>query len=79
MSSQAAFISLWTTVALNFVVGGVIWLSQREELDSYKPDPEAYAWSTVGTNLMGFAILVAVVALATHAIVAAIEENSRSR
>ncbi len=79
MSSQTAFISLWTTVALNFVVGGVIWLSQREELDSYRPDPEAYAWSAIGTNLMGFAILVAVVALAAHAIVGAIEENSKSK
>jgi hypothetical protein len=79
LSSQKSLLYLWVTAALNFLVGGIIWFSQREELDSYSPDPEAFAWSAIGTNLMGFGILVAVVALAAEAIVGAIEENSKPK
>jgi hypothetical protein len=79
MSSGSAFAVLWVTVGINFAVGLFIWFAQREELDSWSPDPEAYAWSAIGTNLMGFAILVAVVTLAAHAIVGAIKENANSK
>lgn len=78
MSSQYALLALWLTAGANLFIGGVIWINQREELDSYSPDPDALVWSAIGTNLMGFAVLVAVVALATHAIVGAIEENAKS-
>ena len=79
MQSQYALLALWATAGVNFFVGGVIWINQREELDSYRPDPDALVWSAIGTNLMGFAVLVAVVTLAAHAIVGAIEENSKSK
>ena len=79
MYSLNALFALWATAGINFLVGGTIWLFQREELDSYRVDPEAYAWSAIGTNLMGFAILVAVVTLAAHAIVGAIKENANSK
>ena len=78
MTSTYSLFALWAIAGANFLVGGVIWINQREELDSYRPDPDALVWSAIGTNLMGFAVLVAVVALATHAIVGAIEENAKS-
>ena len=77
MRSGTALIALWLTAIANFLIGLIIWGAQREELDSYSPDPEAFAWSTIGTNLMGFAVLVFVVTMATHAIVSAIEENAK--
>ena len=79
MSSGSAFAVLWVTAGINFVAGGSIWFAQREEIDSYYADAETYAWSAIGTNLMGFAILVAVVTLAAYAIVGAIKENANSK
>lgn len=80
MSSQSAFMALWATVGINFVVGGIIWLSnQGDQYSSLgRPDVDAIAWTAIGTNLVGFAVLVAVVTLAAHAIVGAIEENAKS-
>lgn len=72
MSSQYALLALWATAGLNFFVGGVIWIIQVR-------DSEADAGSAIGTNLMGFAILVAVLALAAQAIVGAIQENAKSK
>lgn len=78
MKSQNALLYLWLIAGLNFVVGGIIWLAQREELDnSYSSNGDALVWSAIGTNLVGFAALVFVITFATHAIVGAIEENRR--
>ena len=77
MSSANALVTLWVIVGLNFVVGGIIWLSnQGNQYSSFgRPDVDAIAWTAIGTNLMGFAILVAVATLVAHAIVGAIEES----
>lgn len=76
MTSFSALFYLRIIAATNFILGALIWLVQRDEVDSYSPDPEALAWSAIGTNLMGFGILVAVITLATLAIVEAIRENA---
>lgn len=81
MPSQTALIALWATVGLNFVFGGIIWLSNQGNQYSSRgrPDVDAITWTAIGTNLVGFAVLVAVVTLAAHAIVGAIEENAKSK
>jgi hypothetical protein len=70
LTSQKYLVALVVIAGLNFAVGGVIWLSQRGDL-------LATGWSAIGMNLMGFAVLVAVLALAATAIVSAIEENAK--
>lgn len=81
MSSQFALVALWVTAGLNFVVGGIIWLSnQGDQYSAFgRPDVDAIAWTAIGTNLVGFAVLVAVVTLAAEAIVGAIKENAKSK
>ena len=80
MSSQSALIALWATAGINFVVGGIIWLSNQGDQYSYsgRPDVDAVAWTAIGRNLVGFAALVAVLTLAALAIVGAIEESTKS-
>jgi hypothetical protein len=70
LTSQKYLVALVVIAGLNFTGGGVIWLSQRGDL-------LATGWSTIGVNLMGFAVLVAVLALAATAVVSAIEENAK--
>lgn len=65
---------LYVFAGLSLLTGGLMWLGNRE---SSPLDLEALAWAQSGLNIAGFGVLVLVLAIATQAIVEAIESLPR--
>jgi|AntAceMinimDraft_6_1070360.scaffolds.fasta_scaffold133479_1 hypothetical protein len=68
MTYQRALAGLWVIAGLNGLLGVGIWVFGEDLVEL-----------SVGTNFLGFGILVAVIALAAEAIVGAIEDNAKER
>ena len=68
MTYQRALAGLWVIAGLNALLGVGIWVVGQD-----------LAEFSVGTNFLGFGILVAVIALAAEAVVGAIEGNTKER
>lgn len=70
---------LWIISVSNLIIGGVIWFSnQDEQVTSFgRVDEDAVFWTAIGGATFNFGALVLVIALATQAVVTAVEANAR--
>lgn len=80
MNKDAAIDWLWAIAALDVALGALIWLINTAAIQNYDYYDDsasvltnATVWQSFGAGVLEFGVLVAVIALATSAVVGAIE------
>jgi hypothetical protein len=80
MNKDQALDWLWGTTFINLGLGALLWLVNSfalddDNFDSSYDQANSLVWQGIGSNLLGFGVLVFVLTLATSAIVGALSGN----